>query len=280
LVNHRFLSQTEYRQLIVGQDTPIADIRDVKSMKLVRLARHAESTANVGQATFTPRSIPLTERGLLQAEELAASITRPPDLIVTSTFERARLTAQATARLFPSVPTEVWPVQEFSYLNPTKFLDSTPAERKPHADAYWDAGNPKASNGPGTESFARLLKRASAMLDQLAAHEAENVWVFSHAQFIRATAWFIKYGEQAGAPAMMRQFRDLDVSHPLGNCWSYQFELLDGRWFCRHQLSPSNGVKFIDQFCNEEGPVALPAYPLTQEIRDSINGILKNVRKH
>jgi len=43
-------------------------------MKLVRLIRHAESSANAGLATAAPDSIPLTENGLHQARELAESI--------------------------------------------------------------------------------------------------------------------------------------------------------------------------------------------------------------
>jgi broad specificity phosphatase PhoE len=36
-------------------------------MKIVRLIRHAESVANAGLATTAPNSIPLTEKGLIQA---------------------------------------------------------------------------------------------------------------------------------------------------------------------------------------------------------------------
>ncbi|WP_224790224.1 phosphoglycerate mutase family protein [Pseudomonas fluorescens] len=100
-------------------------------MKLVRLIRHAESAANVGLATTTPDSIPLTEKGRLQARVLADSITSAPDLIIASPFERAIATALPTAARFPHVPFEFWPVKEFTYLTPNRFAGTTQADRKP-----------------------------------------------------------------------------------------------------------------------------------------------------
>jgi broad specificity phosphatase PhoE len=47
-------------------------------MKLVRLIRHAESAANAGLATTAPDSIPLTEKGQLQARAFADSFMSAP----------------------------------------------------------------------------------------------------------------------------------------------------------------------------------------------------------
>ena len=89
-------------------------------MKLVRLIRHAESAANAGLATTAPDSIPLTEKGQLQARAIADSITSAPDLIISSPFERAIATALPTTERFPHVPFETWPVEEFTYLSPNR----------------------------------------------------------------------------------------------------------------------------------------------------------------
>ena len=53
------------------------------------------------------------------------------------------------------------------------------------------------------------------MLDRLATSEADTVLVFSHGQFIRAVAWFIRHGQDAGTPENMRLFRTLDTKDPL-----------------------------------------------------------------
>lgn len=72
--------------------------------KVVRLIRHAQSTANAGQATTAPDTIPLTELGHRQALTLAEKINTSPNLIITSPFERAMNTAIPTAKRYPDVP--------------------------------------------------------------------------------------------------------------------------------------------------------------------------------
>jgi len=55
-------------------------------MKEIWLIRHAESIANAGAATSQPSTIPLTDRGTQQAECVAASFTKQPDLVVLSPY--------------------------------------------------------------------------------------------------------------------------------------------------------------------------------------------------
>ncbi|QFG30090.1 histidine phosphatase family protein [Pseudomonas umsongensis] len=218
-------------------------------MKLVRLIRHAESAANAGLAIAAPDSIPLTENGLHQAREHAESITCTPDLIISSPFERAATTAKPTTERYPSVPFELWPVEEFTYLSPIRFASTTQANRKPHAESYWENGDARFTDGPGAESFDHLLERADAMLTKLADHDAQNILVFSHGQFIRAAAWLIKHGSHAHSYDLMREFRALDMRAPLRNCWSYQLVFNDGRWTVEFQVAPIGHAKFIDEFC-------------------------------
>ena len=62
-------------------------------MKKIWLIRHGESIANAGEPTQDHAAIPLSEKGLQQAQELALAIPSAPDLIVTSPFLRAQQTA-------------------------------------------------------------------------------------------------------------------------------------------------------------------------------------------
>ena len=57
-------------------------------MKDIWLIRHAESLANIGGVTSTPREIPLSDNGLRQADELADAINVRPDLIIVSPYAR------------------------------------------------------------------------------------------------------------------------------------------------------------------------------------------------
>lgn len=74
-------------------------------------------------------------------------------------------------------------------------------------DSYWEAGDQSLIDGPSAESFVKLLERAKRILDQLAHSDATSILIFSHGQFIRAVAWFIQHGDEAGSPDMMRRFR-------------------------------------------------------------------------
>jgi broad specificity phosphatase PhoE len=218
-------------------------------MKLVRLIRHAESAANAGLTTTAPDSIPLTEKGVIQAQALAASITHVPDLIISSPFERAIATALPTARRFPHVPFELWPIEEFTYLSPNRFAGTTQTERKPYVGNFWKNGDAEITEGPGAESFRHLIGRANTMLSRLASLDAQEILVFSHGQFIRATAWLILHGEHSGSPDLMREFRANDVREPFRNCWSYLLVFDDGRWTVEYQIGSSSPERFIDEFC-------------------------------
>lgn len=99
-------------------------------MKHVRLIRHGESTANTGEASMDHASIPLTPKGVEQAHLVSRSFTHAPALIVASPFSRAQATAKASIAAFPSTPLETWPIQEFTYLEPARCVNTTVAQRR------------------------------------------------------------------------------------------------------------------------------------------------------
>ena len=55
------------------------------------LARHGQSTVNAGAQS--DMDAPLTELGWQQARDLAVTVDRQPDLVITSPLLRARQTA-------------------------------------------------------------------------------------------------------------------------------------------------------------------------------------------
>lgn len=246
---------------------------EADTAKVERLFRHAQSAANTGLAAAAPDSIPLTELGHSQAQILSDHIASPPDLIISSPFERAIHTALPSANRYPQVPMEIWAVEEFTYLSPSRLAGTTQADRRPMVDAYWTEGDQAAIDGPGAESFIELLRRAKLMLDQLAASSASNILVFSHGQFIRAVAWFIRHREAAGTPENMRLFRELDTKDPLPNCAGYDLELRDGRWEVMHQIAQDGEVKFIDEFCTDQRMAPIPPGVMTRERREILSGI-------
>ena len=131
------------------------------------LIRHGQSTGNAGIPCHDLTLLELTELGWRQSREVAASWTEAPDLIVTSPYLRTQQTAAATIERFPEVPVEVWPVQEFTYLQPSRWNGTLSSERMPYIERYWAEADPEFCDGDGAESFSTLMKRAQGALDRL-----------------------------------------------------------------------------------------------------------------
>ncbi len=149
--------------------------------------RHGQSTGNAGIPCDDLSLLELTEKGWQQAREVAANWAEKPSLIVTSPYLRTQQTAAPTIALFPNVPVEVWPIQEFTYLQPSRWNGTFSVERMPYIEAYWNGADPEYCDGKGAESFITLLSRAEAALERLAGMtEDALVYVFSHGQFIQA----------------------------------------------------------------------------------------------
>ena len=149
-------------------------------MSSIQLIRHAESEGNAGLPTHDPASIPLTQRGHEQATALAATFTAAPDLIVVSPFIRTQQTAAPLITLFPEVPVEEWAVQEFTYLNPIKYIGTTETQRGTLAQGYWNRCDPHGNDGGGAESFADLITRIDALETRLWQYVGKSVVIFMH----------------------------------------------------------------------------------------------------
>jgi probable phosphoglycerate mutase len=168
--------------------------------------RHGQSTGNAGIPCHDLALLKLTELGWQQAREVAASWTEIPSRIVTSPFLRTQQTAAPTIERFPNVPVEVWPVQEFTYLLPSRWNGTLSSERMPVIERYWAEADPEYCDGEGAESFGTLLQRAETALDRLEAMpEGVLVYVFSHGQFIQAVRSLVIDSDLSNHE-IMRQF--------------------------------------------------------------------------
>jgi len=158
-------------------------------MKDLWFIRHAESLANIGRATSTPREIPLSDKGLAQAQALASAIDVRPDLIVLSPYQRALQTAAPLLERFPNVRTETLNVQEFTYLSISRCRGTSQEERKPWVVEYWQRADPNYCDGDQAESFAEFLNRCERFTFAMRGREFELAFVFTHEQFIKGVLW-------------------------------------------------------------------------------------------
>ena len=176
-------------------------------MTTIWLIRHGESESNAGQRTGATAAIGLTPLGQAQAEALAAAFERAPDLIVSSSYQRAIDTAAPTRARFPQARYEQWPIHEVATLSDASRHNTTPAQRQPLVQAYWQRADPHYLDGPGAESFAQLVERARATLDRLRWIDAPFVAVFGHGLFTRALLWVHFVAPAEPSAERMRAFR-------------------------------------------------------------------------
>ena len=124
--------------------------------------RHGQSTGNAGIPCDDLALLSLTELGWQQARKVAVSWTQTPDLIVTSSYLRTQQTAAPTVERFPGVRVEVWPTEEFTYLQPSRWNGTLSAERMPHIVRYWEKAEPPiatAKEPRASECFFDALRR-------------------------------------------------------------------------------------------------------------------------
>ena len=157
-------------------------------MTTVLLIRHGESLSNVGLPSLRPETVELTENGWQQAEDIARYLNDEahPDLIVTSSFQRTKRTAQPTLALFPHVLREVWAVHEFTYLGLQHDILTSIKERRAVVQNYRKQCKPSAVESADSESFILFIKRIKKFLFLLKEANNNNIAVFSHEQFICA----------------------------------------------------------------------------------------------
>lgn len=200
-------------------------------MPMVWFIRHAESEANAGLRTTYPEEVALTEKGKRQAEKIAQIFTHSPNLIVTSPYIRTTQTAFPTIQRFPQCPHETWPVQEFTYLSPRKYHNTTLLDRSPTVNAYWQKLEPLYNDGEGAESFFYFMYRVQETLQRLARLRDDFVALFGHAQFLRAALWSLLLGDAAPdyhCRKMMERFYHFFTSLAMPNGALIKVQLREG----------------------------------------------------
>jgi len=183
-------------------------------MPTVWFIRHAECETNVGLPTANATTAQLTPKGIKQAEQIASALSRCPDLIISSSYLRAKQTVEYTRQRFPHTPVEEWPVHEFTYLSQSVSGRSTTIdERRTLVDEYWSRLDQHYTDGNGAESFTHLMKRVQDILEQLKNTNAEFIVVFSHGQFILAVlSWLMGLNINN-----MEQFRHFLLANEIPN---------------------------------------------------------------
>jgi 2,3-bisphosphoglycerate-dependent phosphoglycerate mutase len=181
------------------------------------LVRHGQSVSNAGLRTVRPHLTELTAVGEEQAR-LTAAVLPEPRLIASSPYHRARATAQPFIERWPEVPVVEWPVQEFTFLDPSAWDGTTAIERRPAAAAYWQRADPHYAESAGAESFAMLLARADRVRHDVLAFGDEPIVVFTHGLFSKIFIWRCTARQAEASVEGMARAREFATGFRFPNC--------------------------------------------------------------
>ena len=147
----------------------------------VLLVRHGDTLASKDGRFTGARDIPLSKEGRVHASELAVRLARYPlDAIYASSMQRARETAEFTARVHEM---EVTPVAELREMNHGVWDGKTRNEIVTQYGTQIDEydRDPYHFRPEGGENGEDVLKRAAPALSQLVKkHEGQTILVVAH----------------------------------------------------------------------------------------------------
>jgi len=187
----------------------------------VLLIRHCESTANAGLWKDYNEEVLLTKQGEAQAEALAEQIESNPKRIILSPLKRAQDSAIPILAKYPDAISEIWPIEEFHYLDNAKYSDSE--QRLLAIKQYWANHDPDYIDGPNAESFSGFINRIQSFHLRLKILLGLNI-VISHGQFIKAYLLCLEHGFKP-SDYLMQTFRAQETQNPIKNGEIIKLEL-------------------------------------------------------
>ncbi|MCX6720334.1 MAG: phosphoglycerate mutase family protein [Candidatus Staskawiczbacteria bacterium] len=194
--------------------------------KKIWFIRHAESAANADESVksddFCGWSIPLSEKGKKQAEELLKHFENAPDLIITSPYVRTKETAKPLLNKHPHTKHEEWPIHEFTYLSGKRCFNTTFIERDPWKAEYWSNSNPKHNDGEGAESFIDFMDRVRKAIEKIKRKKENFIVLFSHGYTIAAVKYILEKKPRKITSEVMRDFKKYFKANPVPNAEKFE----------------------------------------------------------
>lgn len=198
-------------------------------MKTLYLIRHGESNANQGGITQPNKKLPLSDKGKVQAQQIAAimaeQLTAPANIYASEMYR-----AQQTAEHF-CAPHEVSPyllpcLNEFSIFDHRDIEGLTGEQRRPLTNAYWQRANPNERTGELADTFVEFNDRVERFLMRLSEFEDQSI-CFGHGLWIALLNWRLAGFADNGIDAhAMRNFRNYQQALPVPNAsiWQLRFD--------------------------------------------------------
>lgn len=207
------------QSLVNGLNKSIKE--SVNGKKKIWFIRHAESVANADEnlklKDFSGSDMLISEKGLLQAEELINLFTDAPDLVVTSPYVRTKMTAKHVIEKFSQATHEEWQIHEFTYLANKRCFNTSFAERDIWRNRYWQKSDPLYNDGEGAESFVDFMGRVEKALKDLEKRKEKFIVLFSHGYTIAAVKYILEKKPKNITSEVMRDFKKYFSENKIDN---------------------------------------------------------------
>lgn len=191
-------------------------------MKYIYLIRHAESLANAGGKSLPDREIPLSEKGLQQAQSLLQRLPKA-NAVFTSEFLRTQQTAAPYLMHHHLAAQTLSCLNEFSYLPFAQIAGLNADERRPISQQFWQRADPHKQLSPEVDSFAQFSQRIEDFL--AFAKLAENQTAcFTHGIWLSLLIWRL-LGFKAETSQDMQQFYQWQKGLPMENTAIWRLEV-------------------------------------------------------
>jgi broad specificity phosphatase PhoE len=158
-----------------------------ESQGKIILVRHGETEANRRRHFAESDDIPLTETGRSQAVELASRLAHEfrPDLLLSSTFLRARQTSEIIGGILGLEPELVPGIHERNF----GCLKGHPYERMGElmlGDSAYDPEQPWMWTPSGGESLDQVRLRSFSVLDSVRSRKSREILIVCHGAVIQS----------------------------------------------------------------------------------------------
>lgn len=157
-------------------------------MKKITFIRHGESAANAGGISQPNANIPLTERGIQQAQMIADQWQDTPSQVYVSEFIRTKQTAQPLLDKYHLQPITLAGLNEFNTFGYEIVAGMTGAERTPLTLKYWKEADPDARYGESGQTYREFCQQVADFIPILCSLEDQSI-IYGHGMWIRQLIW-------------------------------------------------------------------------------------------
>jgi alpha-ribazole phosphatase len=195
--------------------------------KTIYFIRHGESVANAGGITMENKKIPLSSKGLVQAQSVVENFKIMPSQILVSEYLRTHQTAKPFCCRNNSEYQVCTELNEFSIISHELIEGMTGTQRRPIADAFWSEGDVNKRMGIEADTFNEFSERVNGFIAGMSQLSNGTV-LFGHGIWFGMLLWKLM-GFAANDQQSMIGFRRFQNGLPISNCIIYRLHSVNDR---------------------------------------------------